>query len=115
VQCVTSKARLTGKCPYEGCQQTVPKDCERLKECEELLEFLFPPIGPSAADLQTEIPAGMDSSQQLVHVTTLTGDSRPFRFYDSMPVGQLKKEIEKQMEVKVAHQRLIFREKELEV
>jgi len=111
VQCVTSRVRLSWKCPYDDCSEPVQEDSERLRDFEEELLFLF----PSVDDVDVELPEGDDSGQEMMYVATLSGETQPFIYSADMTVAELKMKIKLKMEVSASQQRLMYNTKELEV
>ena len=105
---------MSWKCPYEDCQEPVHEDSQRLREFEDELLFLFPPVDQLDVNLAVTEDSD-DPGQEVLYVSTLSGDRQPFVYSADMTVAELKMKIKLKMDVSASQQRLMYNEKELEV
>lgn len=111
---MTGRVRLSWKCPYEDCQEPVHEDSQQLREFEDELLFLFPPVDQLDVNLAVTEDSD-DPGQEVLYVSTLSGDRQPFVYSADMTVAELKMKIKLKMDVSASQQRLMYSEKELEV
>ena len=97
------------------CENTVTEENEIYKEYLETLDFLFPPEveNKGSAGYQAESAVVFGSGN--VYVTTISGEAVTLSYQSLKRIVNIKKEVENELKIPPEKQRLLFRNKELQV
>lgn len=110
LRCLVNGVEKTEKCPQPGCGENISRTSDTVKLFKEILADMF-------TEYETEYTPLVDVSggQSFVNVTGLTGTCARIAFSPNSTVHDLKLQIQDKMGVNVTKQKLLYKNRELNV
>ncbi|CAG2217094.1 unnamed protein product [Mytilus edulis] len=110
LRCLVTYVAKYEACPHPGCNKEVKRTSETISLFQEILADMF-------TEYDTEYTPQVDSTdgKSFINVTGLTGSSITIAFSSQMTVLDLKQKIQTQLGHTPGKQRLLYKDKEMEV